>query len=146
LSAPSAGAADRDRRLVANFDGGARGNPGPAAYGYVLESQDGHVLDARGETIGVSTNNVAEYRGLIAGLQKALELGVTDVEVVSDSELVVRQMQGDYKVKNETLRELHDQASDLADRLERVRYTAVRREHNDLADKLVNEALDSAAL
>ena len=95
-------------------DGGARGNPGPAAYGYVLESEDGHVLDARGEAIGVATNNVAEYRGLIAGLEKALELGVTELEVVSDSELVVKQMQGDYKVKNETLRGLHDHATDLA--------------------------------
>jgi ribonuclease HI len=125
-------------------DGGARGNPGPAAYGYVLESDDGHVLDARGEAIGVATNNVAEYRGLIAGLEKALELAVTNLEVVSDSELVVKQMQGDYKVKNETLRELHEQASELAHRLDKVSYTAVRREHNDLADRLVNEALDAA--
>jgi len=124
-------------------DGGARGNPGPAAYGYVLESDDGQVLDARGEAIGVATNNVAEYRGLIAGLEKALEVGVTDLEVVSDSELVVKQMQGDYKVKNETLRDLHEQASELARGLDKVRYTAVRREHNDLADRLVNEALDS---
>jgi len=110
----------------------------------VLESDDGHVLDARGETIGVTTNNVAEYRGLIAGLEKALELGVTNLEVVSDSELVVKQMQGDYKVKNETLRELNDRATDLARRLEKVAYTAVRRAHNELADRLVNEALDSA--
>jgi ribonuclease HI len=110
----------------------------------VLESDDGHVLDARGETIGVATNNVAEYRGLIAGLEKALELGVTNLEVVSDSELVVKQMQGDYKVKNETLRELNDRATDLARRLEKVAYTAVRRAHNELADRLVNEALDSA--
>jgi probable phosphoglycerate mutase len=125
-------------------DGGSRGNPGPAAYGYVLESDDGHVLDSRGEPIGVATNNVAEYRGLIAGLEKALELAVTDLEVVSDSELVVKQMQGDYKVKNEALRELHDRAEDLARRVGKVRYTAVRRAHNELADRLVNEALDSA--
>ena len=124
-------------------DGGARGNPGPAAYGYVLESEDGHVLDARGEAIGVATNNVAEYRGLIAGLEKALEVGVSELEVVSDSELVVKQMEGDYKVKNETLRELHDQATDLARGLKKVRYTAVRRAHNELADSLVNEALDA---
>ena len=127
-------------------DGGARGNPGPAAYGYVLESEDGHVLDARGEAIGVATNNVAEYRGLIAGLEKALELGVTELEVVSDSELVVKQMEGEYKVKNEALRELNDRATDLAERLDKVAYTAVRRAHNELADRLVNEALDSAAL
>jgi probable phosphoglycerate mutase len=125
-------------------DGGARGNPGPAAYGYVLESEDGHVLDARGEAIGVATNNVAEYRGLIAGLEKALELGVPELEVVSDSELVVKQMQGDYKVKNETLRELQAQAAAHANLLDKVTYTAVRRAHNELADRLVNDALDAA--
>jgi ribonuclease HI len=124
-------------------DGGARGNPGPAAYGYVLESEDGHVLDARGERIGVATNNVAEYSALVAGLEKALELGVSELEVISDSELLVKQMRGEYKVKNETLRGLHEAASDLADRLGRVRYKAVRRAHNELADSLVNEALDA---
>jgi probable phosphoglycerate mutase len=126
-------------------DGGARGNPGPAAYGYVLETEDGTVLDARGEAIGVATNNVAEYRGLLAGLASALERGVDELEVVSDSELVVKQMRGEYKVKNETLRELASQARALASRLGVVSYTAVLREHNDLADALVNEALDSAA-
>jgi ribonuclease HI len=126
-------------------DGGSRGNPGPAAYGYVLEAEDGTVLDARGEAIGTATNNVAEYRGLLAGLEAALERGVEEVEVVSDSELLVKQMRGEYKVKNETLRELVDEAEALARRLKRVRYTAVRREHNELADRLVNEALDSAA-
>jgi probable phosphoglycerate mutase len=124
-------------------DGGSRGNPGPAAYGYVLESQDGHVLDARGETIGTATNNVAEYRGLIAGLESALERGVDELEVVSDSELLVRQMQGEYKVKNETLRDLQREAAELASQLGRVTYTAVRRAHNELADRLVNEALDA---
>jgi probable phosphoglycerate mutase len=126
-------------------DGGSRGNPGPAAYGYVLEAEDGTVLDSRGEAIGVATNNVAEYRGLLAGLEAALERGVKEVEVVSDSELLVKQMRGEYKVKNETLRELVDDAASLARRLGRVTYTAVRREHNELADRLVNEALDSAA-
>jgi ribonuclease HI len=125
-------------------DGGARGNPGPAAYGYVLEAEDGTILDARGETIGVATNNVAEYRALIAGLEKAVELGIDELEVVSDSELLVKQMQGEYRVKNEALRELNDEANFLERKLGRVRYKAVRREHNELADKLVNEALDSA--
>jgi ribonuclease HI len=125
-------------------DGGARGNPGPAAYGYVLEAEDGTVLDARGETIGVATNNVAEYRGLIAGLEKAVELGIDELEVVSDSELLVKQMQGEYRVKNEALRELNDEANFLEKKLGRVRYQAVRREHNELADKLVNDALDAA--
>jgi ribonuclease HI len=125
-------------------DGGARGNPGPAAYGYVLETEDGTVLDARGETIGVATNNVAEYRALIAGLEKAAELGIDELDVVSDSELLVKQMQGEYRVKNEALRELNDEANFLERKLGRVRYTAVRREHNELADKLVNDALDAA--
>jgi len=124
-------------------DGGARGNPGPAAYGYVLEAEDGTVLDARGETIGVATNNVAEYRALIAGLEKAVELGIDELEVVSDSELLVKQMQGEYRVKNEALRELNDEANSLERKLGRVRYTAIRREHNELADRLVNEALDA---
>jgi ribonuclease HI len=125
-------------------DGGARGNPGPAAYGYVLETDDGTVLAAHGEAIGEATNNVAEYRALVAGLEKAHELGVDELEVVSDSELLVKQMRGEYKVKNEALRELSLQASRLARQLDSVKYTAVRREHNELADRLVNEALDAA--
>ena len=126
-------------------DGGARGNPGPAAYGYVLESEDGHVLDARGEAIGITTNNVAEYSALVAGLVKAVELGVDELEVISDSELLVKQMRGEYKVKNPGLRLLWEEASGLADRIRSIRYTAVRREHNELADRLVNEALDGEA-
>ncbi len=125
-------------------DGGARGNPGPAAAAYVLEAEDGTVLDARGEAIGVATNNVAEYRALVAGLAKAVELGVDELEVVSDSELLVKQMTGEYRVKNQALVELSLEAARLARRLGRVRYTAVRREHNELADRLVNEALDAA--
>ena len=127
-------------------DGGARGNPGPAAYGYVLETEDGTVLAAEGETIGVATNNVAEYSALIAGLEKAVELGVDELEVVSDSELLVKQMRGEYRVKNEALRALSIEAARLARRLGRVTYTAVRREHNELADRLVNEALDRPPL
>lgn len=126
-------------------DGGARGNPGPAASAFVLEAHDGTVLDARGEAIGVATNNVAEYRALVAGLERATEIGVSELEVVSDSELVVRQMRGEYKVKNRTLQELFLEASRLARRIHRVTYTAVRREHNELADRLVNEALDRSA-
>jgi ribonuclease H / adenosylcobalamin/alpha-ribazole phosphatase len=126
-------------------DGGARGNPGPAAYAYVLEADDGTVLAAHGEAIGVATNNVAEYRALVEGLRKAAEVGVGELEVVSDSQLVVEQMRGAYKVKNVRLRELWEEANELADRLGTVRYTAVRREHNELADRLVNEALDAAA-
>ena len=124
-------------------DGGSRGNPGPAAYGYVLETDDGTVLAAHGEAIGVATNNVAEYRALVEGLRKAAELQVDELEVISDSELLVHQMRGDYKVKNEALRELWLDANDLERKLGKVTYTAVRREHNELADRLVNEALDA---
>ena len=124
-------------------DGGARGNPGPAAYGYVLEADDGTLLAAHGERIGVATNNVAEYRALIAGLEKALELGLDEVGVVSDSELLVKQMTGEYRVKNAALQKLHGEAERVARRIGDVSYKAVRREHNELADRLVNEALDA---
>ena len=131
-------------RARLSTDGGARGNPGPAAFAYVLEAEDGTVLAAHGEAIGVATNNVAEYRGLVEGLRKAVELHVDEVEVVSDSELLVKQMRGEYKVKNAALRGLSLEAAGLARRLKRVTYRAVRREHNELADRLVNEALDAA--
>jgi len=132
-------------RAKLSTDGGARGNPGPAAYGYVLETGDGTILDSRGQTIGVATNNVAEYRALIAGLEAALGRGVDELDVVSDSELLVKQMLGEYRVKNETLRSLHAEATRLARELGSVSYRAVRREHNELADRLVNDALDAAA-
>jgi ribonuclease H / adenosylcobalamin/alpha-ribazole phosphatase len=125
-------------------DGGARGNPGPAAFAYVLEAEDGTVLASHGEAIGVATNNVAEYSGLVAGLERAADLQLDEVEVVSDSELLVKQMNGEYRVKNEALRELSLEAARLARRVGRVSYTAVRREQNKLADQLVNEALDAA--
>jgi len=125
-------------------DGGARGNPGPAAYGYVLEADDGTVLAAHGERIGIATNNVAEYNGLVEGLRKAIELHVADVEVVSDSELLVKQMRGEYRVKNAALRTLSLQAAALARQLDSVEYRHVKRADNELADTLVNEALDAA--
>ena len=127
-------------------DGGARGNPGPAAYGFVIEAEDGTVLAAHGERIGVATNNVAEYRALIAGLDRAAELGLGEVEVVSDSELLVKQMSGVYRVKNDALRALSLEAARHARAVGKVTYTAVRREQNKLADKLVNDALDAADL
>ncbi|HEY7398296.1 MAG TPA: ribonuclease HI family protein [Gaiellaceae bacterium] len=125
-------------------DGGARGNPGPAAYAYVIEDEDGVVLAQRGETIGVATNNVAEYRALIEGLVRAAELGLAHVEVVSDSELMVKQMRGEYRVKNDALRELQRRAARRAREVGEVTYTHVPRAHNELADRLVNEALDAA--
>ena len=111
----------------------------------MLETEDGHVLAAHGEAIGRATNNVAEYRGLVAGMAKAVELGVRELEVVSDSELLVKQMRGEYRVKNEALRDLWEEATDLEKRFARVRYTAVRRARNELADRLVNEALDAGS-
>jgi ribonuclease HI len=124
-------------------DGGSRGNPGPSAFGYVIEAEDGTVLDARGEAIGVATNNIAEYSGLVAGLRAAVELHVSELDVVSDSELLVKQMRGEYKVKNEALRELSLEAARLARQLGKVEYRHVLRAHNELADKLVNDALDA---
>ena len=132
-------------RATLSTDGGSRGNPGPAAYAYVLEAEDGTVLAAHGEAIGVATNNVAEYSALVAGLEKAVEVGVSELEVISDSELMVKQMRGEYRVKNEALRDLSAQASRLAGKLGAVSYKAVRREQNKLADRLVNEALDAEA-
>lgn len=132
-------------RARLSTDGGARGNPGPAAFAYVLEAEDGTMLAAHGESIGPATNNVAEYRALVAGLARAVEAGVTELEVVSDSELLVKQMRGEYRVKNPTLRELSVEAARLAGQFGSVSYTAVRREHNELADRLVNEALDAEA-
>ncbi len=125
-------------------DGGARGNPGPAALGFVLEGADGAVLDARGETIGVATNNVAEYSALIAGLRAAAAAGATEVEVRSDSELMVKQMRGEYRVKNADLRDLHLAATRAARVVGTVTYVHVRREQNTVTDGLVNEALDAA--
>ena len=125
-------------------DGGARGNPGPAAFAYVLEAADGTVLDARGEAIGVATNNVAEYSALVAGLARAVEAGVRELEVRSDSELMVKQMRGEYRVKNRDLQSLFLDASRAARAIGQVTYMHVRREHNELADRLVNEALDAA--
>jgi ribonuclease HI len=125
-------------------DGGSRGNPGQAAYAYVLEAEDGTVLEARGEAIGIATNNVAEYSALIAGLERAAAAGVRELEVRSDSELMVKQMRGEYRVKNKDLQALFLDASRLARAIGEVTFTHVRREHNELADGLVNDALDTA--
>ena len=118
--------------------------PGPAAFAYVLEAPGGETVAAHGEAFGVATNNVAEYRALVAGLAKAEELGVRELEVVSDSELMVKQMRGEYRVKNAALRALHEEATALARRVGNVEYRHVRRAHNELADRLVNDALDAA--
>jgi ribonuclease HI len=125
-------------------DGGSRGNPGPAAVGYRIEDDEGAVLDESGEVIGVATNNEAEYRALIAAFRRAAALGAHEVEVRADSQLLLRQMTGRYKVKSPHLRELWHEAQQAADGFERVRYVEVRRTENTEADRQVNLALDRA--
>lgn len=125
-------------------DGGSRGNPGPGALGYVLCDASGAEVEARGEFLGTCTNNVAEYRALIAGLHAATRHSVRSLVVRMDSELVVRQMLGQYKVKNEGLKPLHAEAKQVAAKLGAVRFESVPRDDNGRADALVNEALDEA--
>ncbi|MEO3746102.1 bifunctional RNase H/acid phosphatase [Plantactinospora sp. B5E13] len=134
------------RRVVVEADGGARGNPGPAGYGAVVRDADtGEVLAERSESIGVATNNVAEYQGLIAGLEAAREVGATGVEVRMDSKLVVEQMAGRWQIKNAGLRPLAAQAAGLVRRFDAVTYTWIPRERNRHADALANAAMDLAA-
>ncbi len=128
-----------------HIDGGARGNPGPAGAGVVIVSADDESeLYEAGLFLGKATNNVAEYSGLIAGLKAAAELKAEQVDLFSDSELLVRQMTGQYRVKNAGLKPLYDEASQLARTFERCDYHHVRRENNTLADSLVNMAIDCA--
>jgi ribonuclease HI len=130
--------------IVAYTDGGARGNPGPAGFGVRIERADGTLVDEFHESIGVATNNVAEYRGLIAALEWARAHGETEVLVRSDSLLLVQQMLGNYKVKHPGLQPLHGKARLLAHDVGRVRYEHVRREANRHADRLANAAMDAA--
>jgi ribonuclease HI len=130
-------------RLVVNVDGGARGNPGPAAVAVVISTHDGEVLEKRGERIGHATNNVAEYRALLLGLDRARSRGARDVELVCDSELVVRQVSGEYKVKDEVLHRLHKQVIRALAEFDSWSIRHVRREDNAAADDLVNAALDA---
>ncbi|BBZ70120.1 bifunctional RNase H/acid phosphatase [Mycobacterium paraseoulense] len=133
-------------KVVIEADGGSRGNPGPAGYGAVVWTQDrSTVLAETKQAIGRATNNVAEYRGLLAGLGDALELGATEAAVFLDSKLLVEQMSGRWKVKHPDLIELHAQARKLAARFERIDYTWIPRDRNSYADRLANEAMDAAA-
>ena len=131
-----------EARWTLRCDGGSRGNPGPAAYGFVLLDPQGREAVAHGEFIGEATNNVAEYRALIAGLTAAADHGVNALDVVMDSELVIRQMMGVYRVKNAGLKPLFEQARRAAAKVERINWSSVRRDFNARADSLVNEALD----
>ena len=132
--------------MVVHVDGGARGNPGPAAAAAVLSTPDGEVLDEATETLGVATNNVAEYRGLLLGLRRARELGASEVDVVNDSELVAKQVNGEYKVKNADLQPLHAQALEALGRFGAWSLRSVPRAQNAAADALVNRALDGEEL
>jgi ribonuclease HI len=128
--------------MIANIDGGSRGNPGPAGYGVRFTGADGAVVAEFSDAIGIATNNVAEYRGLLAALRYAKEHGYTNLTVRSDSLLLVCQMRGEYKVKNPGLQALHGEARRLVWELGRVRFEHVRRELNADADRLANEAMD----
>ena len=125
------------------MDGGARGNPGPAGVGVVLTDDSGAEVDRANAYIGETTNNVAEYRAVLLGLDRARALGVRELEIVNDSELIARQLTGEYKVKNEQLRMLHTQARDALSGFERWSIRSVPRAKNDVADALVNEAIDA---
>ena len=129
-------------KLTVNVDGGARGNPGPAAIGAVVRGEDGEVLEERAERIGRATNNVAEYRALLLGIELAAARGASELELVGDSELIVRQVEGRYKVKDATMKELHGEVKAALRPFERWSIRHVRREQNADADRLVNAALD----
>jgi ribonuclease HI len=131
-------------KLVVHVDGGARGNPGPAAAAAVLSTPDGEVVDRAHELLGVATNNVAEYRGLLLGLQRARALGATEVDVVNDSELVAKQVNGVYRVKHADMKPLHAQAGAALGEFASWTVRSVPRAQNAEADALVNEALDAA--
>ncbi|MFY9264022.1 MAG: ribonuclease HI family protein [Solirubrobacterales bacterium] len=133
-------------KLVIHVDGGARGNPGPAAIAAVLSSPEGDVVGEAKQAIGVATNNVAEYKALLLGLEKARELGASEVEVVNDSELIAKQINGQYKVKHEAMKPLYREAVAALGKFDRWLVRTVPREKNKQADALVNQALDAAAL
>jgi ribonuclease HI len=129
-------------RLTVNVDGGARGNPGPAAIGVVVRGGGGEVLEELGERIGEATNNVAEYRALLRGIELAVRHGASELELVGDSELVVRQVEGRYKVKNAGMKELHEEVKRALRSFDSWSIRHVRRAENADADRLVNAALD----
>lgn len=132
-------------KLVIHVDGGSRGNPGPAAAAAVLSSPGGEVVDEAHEFLGVATNNVAEYQGVLLGLRRAKALGATEVEIVNDSELVARQINGQYKVKHPDMKPLFTEAMSALKGFEKWSIRNVPRAKNAEADALVNQALDSAA-
>jgi ribonuclease HI len=135
-----------DELITVNFDGGSRGNPGIAGTGVVLRAADGTPVITIGRYIGHATNNVAEYTALIEGLRQAKNLGAKKILVRGDSELVIKQMRGEYRVKNPALKQLYAQAARLADEFDSVRYEHNFREDNSLADRLANLAMDKKTM
>lgn len=129
--------------VTAYFDGGSRGNPGPAGWGAYIVDGNGAVLAELSGALGVATNNVAEYNGLIAALEWAVAQGLTELHVKGDSQLLVEQMRGNYRVKNEGLIPLYQKARTLVSRIGKVSFEHVRREHNKEADRLSNEGMDA---
>jgi ribonuclease HI len=132
-------------KVIVHVDGGARGNPGPAAAACVISSPEGEVLGEYAQLLGTTTNNVAEYRALLLGLQQARELGASEIEVIGDSELIAKQVRGLYKVKHEAMKPLHAEAAAALKQFERWSIRTVPRAQNAHADALVNAALDQAA-
>ncbi len=128
--------------LILFGDGGSRGNPGPSASGFVIYDADGNVVQEGGEFLGITTNNVAEYTSLIGGLTAALKHGAKSVDCFMDSQLVINQMNGLYKVKHPDMQALHAKVKDLLTRFESVSFGHVRREKNTAADAMVNKILD----
>ena len=133
------------QQIIAHIDGGSRGNPGPAAYAVVVSAEDGTRLESLSKYLGHATNNVAEYEGLLAALEYALEHSHRRLKIITDSELMARQINGQYKVKNPNLEVLYDRARALIAQFDTFRIEHVRREHNREADRLANETMDAAA-
>jgi ribonuclease HI len=127
--------------MILYCDGASRGNPGPASFGFVV-CEGSHIVAKEGGTLGTTTNNVAEYEGLIRGLKKSVELGATELTVKADSELMIRQLNGIYKVKTPHIKVLFDRAQTEIKKLKKVQFIHIRREENSVADQLCNEALD----
>ena len=144
MTQPSLFGAPPGSSATANIDGGSRGNPGPAGYGVRIETDDGAIVELKA-SLPIATNNVAEYNGLLAALRWAVANGISALLVRSDSELLVKQMKGEYRVKNPGLQPLYEEARTLARQIGRVKFEHVRREFNREADRLANEAMDEAS-
>jgi probable phosphoglycerate mutase len=145
VTQPSLFGSDAGSSAIANVDGGSRGNPGPAGYGVRIQREDGTIVELK-QSLGVATNNVAEYSGLLAALRWAIEHGVRSLHVRADSELVVKQMKGIYRVKNPGLQSLYEEARSLVRKIGDVTFEHVRRELNKDADRLANEAMDASSV